>query len=261
MQFWNRWKAACIAAIAVLGAVGPVQARADVTYSDGTFNDSAWTLVSTGVGNGGNPGVATAGQIASGGNTGSYRRVTLNINAAIPGSYSTVVGISLATGAVYTPATQGGIGSLDFSEDARVSPSALGATAAGYVARQAGNYYFTPYFLVTSSAWTHDTMHIAAADFGLFTSSPNIVNPDFSQHPDFTTAGAPLQFGFVRVNSNDFNGGSYQNSSDTDNWSVTVNTAQTPEPGALALLAGASSTGLALFLRRRHRLVKVLYHG
>src|ERR1035438_10387401 len=84
--------------------------RADVTFFDGTFNNSDWAETPYVNGNGGS---SSAVQITSGGNPGNCYRVTTSVNAG-PGCGA---GVYLRNGFTYSPATQGAIYNIDYTVD------------------------------------------------------------------------------------------------------------------------------------------------
>jgi hypothetical protein len=95
-------------------------ARADVALSDGTFNNSDWSI--TTVNNGGNGGTETnVGQVATGGNPGAYRQFTQTVNAS-PGAgvESAVLAFNESANSTYDPSISGAISSIDFRLDDKV---------------------------------------------------------------------------------------------------------------------------------------------
>jgi len=112
----------------------------------------------------------------------------------------------------YDPATQGPITSLTYGEDHLVIDPAFSGAAVGgsFLVEQAGQVYtmVTSTFSNTSwQRWTQDG--ITAADF-----SP-------APGPDFSSAGAPLRFGFGRSNSNTA-GGNWISKHGLDNFLVEI---------------------------------------
>lgn len=210
-------------------------ASADVTYSDGTFQNSNWGFETVVIGGGSS--TASASQSAATGNPGSARRV----------NHSTILGETLYTfsrfgttvATRYEPATQGAILSLDWSIDARwVSGSFAGAGQAIMLgAKQGQTVFYADYDITGSSgAWvTNSATGLTAASFLPLTGSAVL---------DLSASGAPIRFGFVTGNS--ASGLSYTNTVDYDNFNLVVRTV--PSVGVLPTLAMA---GLAAARRRR----------
>jgi len=201
-----------------------------VFFSDGTFNDSDWTLVIKTSGNGG---TVSASQYTSGGNPGAYRRIENTVNAGSKSSPSVVYGFHIRSGATYDPSTQGPIAYIDYSEDSRMFSGFGDGQGTGPALLQSGKYYYASGLYAKQSVWTTQTLSsLVAADF------VNVSDPN--DHPDFSASGAPITFGFVRYNSTRSAG--YSITAGIDNWEVSV--ASVPEPRSLKLFV----TALALLL-------------
>jgi hypothetical protein len=93
---------------------------------------------------------------------------------------------------------------------------------------------------------------LTAADFALVLVTGTTYF-DNTQHPDFSSAGAPIKVGFFRANGALVSGG-YTLVAGIDDWQVTINPAGAPVPtlntfamGSFALLLAVAGV---LFLRR-----------
>ena len=215
------------------------------TVSDGTFLDADWSLTQATAGNGGS---STAAQVATGGNPGSYRNVIDALNAAPPGSNTTVLSTSIYTPFTYDPAVSGPIGTLSYSEDAECTGGCFGAgQSTGPAVQQGGNLYILNTQLITGAGTTwvnHSLSGLTAADFSIVSVTPTTIF-DNSQHPNFSAAGGPIQVGFFRANSTGFNLGGYTLSAGIDNWQIIV--AAGPAAGApVPTLSEWSMVALAL---------------
>lgn len=218
-------------------------------YTDGTFNNSDWnvTLATSGQG-----GTATAGQMATGGNPGSYWDVAITLNATTPDLGTALVGVfSINSTAVYDPSVSGAIASIDYSEDSillsTLNASIGGGQSAAPALLQNGILYTltlsTGVFATPDTTWTsHQLMGLTAADF--FSGTLN---------PDFSVTGAPIEFGFWRAISHPTGNPIQGRTGGIDNWTLTVNSASTvPEPATLSLLSfGLLGVGFAARRRRR----------
>jgi len=201
------------------------------TFSDSVFADSDWTVFDVFQGNGG----SSSGIQATGGPTGdldtTFREIIVNVNAAPAGGVSTVISVHTKAGAVYDPATQGAIASIDTAQDAIFLSFTIGGVGpqdpntcptcgpgTGLFIGQGGKSYFRTLGAVDSASWKHlAATGLTATDFVEMTTD-GIVLPE--SHPDFSAAGGLLEFGFFRHNSTP--NVSAQTVSGIDNWTVTV---------------------------------------
>ena len=164
--------------------------RADVTFFDGTFNNSDWSETPYVNGNGGS---SSAAQTASGGNPGGFYQVTPSVN----GGPACGAGVYLRNGFTYSPSTQGAIYNIDYSVDL-IAISLDGE--AEPVVYQNGNLYFGPELYTAAGTWqTLTETNLMANNFvKLVTGTPNgELGSDGTSHPDFSTNGSPITFGFI----------------------------------------------------------------
>jgi hypothetical protein len=116
--------------------------------------------------------------------------------------------------------TQGPIGTLDYDEDALLFAPAGDGQLTGLAIRQGDVVYVHPVGVTPDVVWTHKSKAgITAADLYELNDAGQL----FTSHPDFSATGAPIQFGFLRANSNGNGGGAYTLSGAIDNWFVRVN--------------------------------------
>ena len=190
--------------------------KGSITFSDGVFNTSDWQLV---IEQGGNGGSVSFSQESTGGNPDEYLRITDTVNAAPP--YSIIAGIFFNTSAIYNPQTQGEIVSLEYSEDSVMFQGWGSGQTAGLALRQNGIIYYAHYpgsgmINANRNSWTQRSFtSLNAENFGHWY-VPN--------HPDFSSGGSPIEFGFYRGNSTPVFG--YTIIAGIDNWSVTIQNEQ-----------------------------------
>jgi len=208
-------------------------ACADVTYSDGTFQNSTWGFETVTLG--GATSTANAAQSSGTGNPGFSRRVnhTTQVGETIYALHR--FGVNTATR--YEPALQGAILTLDWSIDARWASGSFGGDGQAIMlgAKQGMTIFFADYDITGfTGAWvTNTAVGLTAASFLPLTGSGSI---------NFSAGGAPIRFGYITGNST--TGFVYNNTVDYDNFNLVVRSV--PGVGVLPALAG----GL-LFARRR----------
>jgi len=194
-------------------------ADAQLSFSDQQFGAADWTattIVDTTLDN---SATFTVNQEISGGNPDAFRRSVLNWNYLGPGVSQGILVANLKAGATYDPASQGAIVTLDASCDV-VMISQVGGTPGVFyhmLVSQAGSYYIAVFGVVEAPPWTHfSRSNLVATDFGL-------VHGNGPAHPDFSSSGAPIQFGYA--NSSAGHVGSptpISITSGIDNWTVNV---------------------------------------
>jgi hypothetical protein len=202
-------------AFAVLALASSAAAFNDVVISDGTFATGDWThsilwSVPT----------ATLGpmsQQSSGGNPGFYQQG----HHETIGAFATIYDGHLFTGgASYDPSTQGAITSIDIQYDYIDIVPPTGGTQNGILVSQGGHAYIRP---VDSSFWTSWTPHSL---LGLLASDSNWSDVSASGvtsgHPDYTSAGGPMQFGYYTFNWSLPQGFDIQRTWGIDNLKITV---------------------------------------
>jgi hypothetical protein len=199
------------------------EAAPPVLFSDGDFPDAEWTVVTSSFEvTGKTPlpgGTANGAQQSEGGN--AFRAVTHEVPAApSPTTFGALWSAHFRNGAVYDPSTQGPIGSIDYAEDAkRIFGSPLGQSA-GIAIRQNGMVFVAQVGTTPEDVFTRkEGKALKASSFGVLTAGgfPGGASPDFS------AAGGPIEFGFVRGNSTGAGGPGYLLIAAIDDWFVRLN--------------------------------------
>lgn len=235
-----------VASVAVLLS-WPAAAQS-VTFCDETFAAGSWTFTIF-------SGNVVANTVSAGGevpspvpcyNPGQIYYPYLNVNDQVPAS-GIAYGVNILGGSAntYNPGNSGAIGTISFSLSYECPDNASGAIcpngggqAFGAALMQGGNYYVAPTSQMSTGATTWKsaglpfTQALTAAAFSQI--CPGGVICPGPIHPDFSSAGAPIQCGFYTANST--SGGSYQNFAGYDDFACTI----TP-PGILKVckVAGA----------------------
>ena len=185
--------------------------------ADGDFT-SGWQFVSIQTGTGG----SFDATITGGGNPGNQLITHTHIN----GNCGAIFGFGFRTDVFWDPATQGPITRLSYSEDARLVDGFGGGQANGPAIRQGGTYYRLP-GNATGTNFNWYTLSLSSLQASQFVrvvpggSCGNETDP--SQHPDFSANGGPIEFGFVRANSQIDGQGAYDITAALDNFRVSVN--------------------------------------
>lgn len=231
-------------------AAGPFAptASAAVVISDATFTDADWASTKEIDTTPGTVATFTAAQSAGGlGNPDPYRLVTHSyVDGAIHISH-------VFTAGSYDPATQGAISTLDYTYDLRRFSSDIGL--APLVGQRPSLFQGGTLFIMTTSFSFSHTGWAPFAALGL--TQLDFIDLTASSSPDFSAAGALIQFGYFTNNGDPIGGivtppSLVTTDSGIDNWIVTVNQVpvQISEPGTLALF-GIGLAGLASLRRRK----------
>lgn len=206
-------------------------AVANTIFSDGTYDPANWTTVLE-YGNG----TVSATQVNMGGNPDRYLRVD-HINFTWE-----LVAYHFQNDAVYDPSLAP-IERVEWSQDERAIQNlfGIGVPFTLAVEQNGKRYKISSYsqFRNDSSSWVTFTSPIGgytAADFFQYDIPGNVLLED---HPDFSSTGSPLVFGFCTLDNNlDY---LTSRAAGFDNWSVTLTTV--PIPAAIWLL-GSGLIGL-----------------
>lgn len=197
-----------IEAAAIVPTVCPIVEKS-ITFRDTDFDPADWELDTY---EGGTPGSTVSGsQESSGGNPGSYRKITHNI---VPGANTSSLHIHKEFEFIFSPNFVE-IVSIGWKRDYKF----FSATVPDFgqneyiILKQGSNYYGTSGAIrdIAVSAWENrEDSDFTESDFDLF---GGIGNPDFS-------AGAePIYLGFRRVNSAEV---TFTNICGIDNLEITI---------------------------------------
>jgi hypothetical protein len=220
-------------------------ARADVVFSDGTFNLADWQTTEFFMDTGG---ILTTSQQIPGGNPGYFMRIDHYLNACQNYPWGSVVyGLYSPVDAAYTPSVDDAISSIDFSIDFKNFNTSADGVGFGLAVRQDGNiYHILRRLSQTSPVWQSEVrMDLKEEDFGLRIQETLYFTTDFDQHPDFGPSGSMLEFGFFTYASNSQEIPWTQDVG-FDNWMVSIE--PIPEPTTFAFLALG-----ALVLKKRKK--------
>jgi len=202
-----------LSSILLLAALASPARAQSTSFNDVTFTDTDWTVTVEVLNLGG---TATGFQVASGGNPLTFRRTENTMNSAIGQPFSnTVYAFHYRVGAMFSPASNGPITSIDYTESTQ--RIAGGQQACGVAVRQSGVIYYGPAFLnpVAFGTWAPNTqLSLTAASFDAL--APGVQNPNFG------VGAPPILLGFFRANSTSVGGGGGTTAGGIDNWTVTV---------------------------------------
>jgi hypothetical protein len=197
------------------GGGGGGATRTSVT-SDTEFDDGQWDDVVEVHGAGGTGG---GGRLSYLGQQGAYyRQVTIDVNGAGSGSAAQVAVFAFKQGAVYFPSTDGAILSIDYSESSLNQSGGSGQYSAPAIMQNGKLYTLVPggkAFTTPDASWTtHTLTGLTQNDFR------TIANP--ADHPDFSTSGARMEVGFMRLQVVQAGGSGGQTKGGIDNYRLTM---------------------------------------
>ena len=188
------------------------------------------------------------GQVATGGDPGSYRQTELFVGEDVP-----FVG-QLNRNFVYDPSASGRVTGITYN----FALETTNAEGAGYKAllEQNGKLYidFTTTGNASPNTWLTENRVLGLSDFGELAISPLnalIFNP--ASKPDFSASGSTMEFGYEVTAGG---GGIFRSVTGIDNDPITLTvtpkatTPGVPEPSSWAMtLLGFAGLGLAAYLR------------
>lgn len=218
--------------LTLLISLGVTQAApAAVVFSDGTFNDSDWTLsdynftTTTPAG-----GSSTGAHQAMGGNPDDYRLMNITVNAAQgQASVNGIYSLNLRKGAVYDPATSGPIQAIGWTLDRYVFSVPSGFyVESGPLLMQNGDYFVPSLLSGNNAQWVPTG--------GYPTHRNNYFNLTGLHTLDFSATAPPIALGFYEFCFTQTHFPGYTAVSGIDNWSISFDT---PEPGSLLVIVGA----------------------
>jgi hypothetical protein len=236
-----------LAATPLLSVAPTAQAAlvSEVVFSDMDYADADWTIVNS---------FATGfvGQVATGGDPGSYRQTELFVGEDVP-----FVG-QLNRNFVYDPSASGPVTGITYNFALKTT----NAEGAGYepLLEQNGKLYidFTTTGNASPNTWLTEDRVLGLGDFGELTISPLnalIFNP--ASKPNFSANGSTMEFGYEVTAGG---GGFFQSITGIDNDPITLTvtpkatTPSVPEPSSWAMmLLGFAGLGLAAYLRSAKR--------
>lgn len=206
---------------------GPALAGGAVTFAKGDFAPGSFhaQVVQGGIG-----GTSTLVTVPAGGNPDSYLSIEHVLAAGAPsGGYCAnwVWSFVFIDAATVLPASMGGIGAIDFAIESLpiASGNASMVQSQTLCVRQGGRLYIGAPGVTPGGGWSPVVQTgIQHSDFAEVINAAPCAFLDPSSRPDFTSAVAPIEFGFARGNSTDFggNGSTSFIIMGADNWSVTL---------------------------------------
>jgi hypothetical protein len=167
-------------------------------FNDGDFTTYAWASVKLQDTTSGQNAEAGAGEAPTGGyQGGAYRSNSFSFSFNGAATNQGILIGNTNSGMVYSPAVSGAINSINFGIAANESVS-VGTTVVsiGLLLLQSNIYYTNQLQEVAAGSWANlkESSPLLAADFTRVGSSEPV-------NPDFTTNGAPIQFGYATAAS------------------------------------------------------------
>lgn len=177
---------------------------------DAVFEKGGWTekkIVDT---TSGSAATFFVTQVPTGGNPTFYRSTTHKFGKGA------IIVAHLKTSAVYDPANQGGIATIEYSYDLRHFTDSLGAVGYRFLVYQNNTYYGGPMNEVYNNAWQNfPGANLDATKFQKIAGGG-------ASNPDFSATGAPITFGYLTANSHPTQGATITKTSGIDNWCFTI---------------------------------------
>ena len=133
-----------------------------ISFTDGTFNDADWTATKIQDTSSGSQSSFTVQQVSTGGNPAAYREVSQTFGFNSPGMRLRVA--HLRDGALYNPALNGAITTIDFSFDLNWLNPPLVTGGVGYepLLFQDNTYYRGPNVVITANAWENKNLQASS---------------------------------------------------------------------------------------------------
>jgi len=154
-------------------------------------------------------------QSLSGGNPGACEVISMDDSASIAGQIAII--LQWKNDATYNPSSDP-IASIDYSWDHRCGNLPLANTPVRLILKQNNVVYFAPKYTTGVANWVPQSEpSLLAANFS--------DDPDnlFGNHPDFSSAGKQIQFGYAVATPPESTTGMHHHELDIDNWKVVVN--------------------------------------
>jgi hypothetical protein len=172
----------------------------------------------------------------------------------ISGMFAAGRWLNLNANAIYNPSSEGAINTLDYSFDLLVitHPGGAGVGYALGLTQNNNTYISACCDAAGSTNWTANShTGLVATSFNQVLDSGLYPHLDTLSHPDFSSAGTSIQFGYIVLNS--FNGSAtLSGTSGIDNWNVELHT-DTPEPATFLSIAMGLTVVCVAKRRRRIR--------
>ncbi len=232
----------------------PLAAQPTVTsFFDGDLPGApTWDISTVTFGNGG---TATSTLLPADGNPDACRQIDIDINNAPINMRSGVLSVHVNTSATYDPAVDGQIDLVCYSVWGNEGEKGVVARMrVSPVVRQNGALYITRLgAFVGDSAidgWTFFSDVNTQDQFVEVDPSDSLDGLDLDSHPDFSSDGSSIEFGFAARNNTGISGGGAMRSVRIDNWQLTLisGVCDDPCPGDLNGDGVVGSEDLAILL-------------
>jgi len=200
------------------GGGGSVGTGRTAILSDDLLDDNDWDTEVQVFGAGGTGG---AGQLHFNGQASAgYRQVSITVNSAQnSGTAAQVAVFSIKRRNTYFPTSDGAIFTVSYSEDSILQAGGGNGQYSAPALKQNGKLYtLVPgagAFQTPETTWTpHSLTGLTQNDFRTLASA--------SDHPDFSAAGARMDWGFMRLHSVPAGGPGDTKTGGLDNWRIVL---------------------------------------
>jgi len=224
----------CIIFTATFG----LSAVADVPFHDSTFDDTNWVPTTILIGAGGS---------ASSLQTNFAANDLLQLTVSNRNGPSGVAAYYHNSTFTYNPATDGAITALDYLVQLMAITNLnnfQGAFASPAVRQNNTNYAAIPFSTPNTVLTPFSAYALTAGNFGAVSGASGTIVVNNGRHPDFSSSGAPLTFGYMSILNTPPGSSANSATFGLDEVLIYVHTVRQPPALGLQTIAGVVVTGI-----------------